>query len=65
VVGAWLFTEPHRNINWVFMPLIVGQDWLPQPVYVLCLVLLYPLVLYLPGHFLVLALLRRWQRRRL
>jgi len=53
VVGAWLFTEPHRNINWVYQPFGVEQTWMPEPLWVLVLIGAYPLVLYFPGHFLV------------
>lgn len=63
VVGAWLWTEPARNINGVFGPFGSEQAWLPAPIYVFCLVLAYPLLLYLPGHYMVLALLRSWRRR--
>ena len=63
VVGAWLWTEPERNVNWVFAPFGIEQVWLPAPIYVSCLVLAYPLLLYLPGHYMVLALLRFWRRR--
>ncbi|WP_302503976.1 hypothetical protein [Geoalkalibacter halelectricus] len=64
VVGTWLWTEPERNVNWVFAPFGIEQVWLPEPLFVLCLVFAYPLLLYLPGHFLVLALLRFFARRR-
>lgn len=59
VVGAWLFTEPHRNINWVYQPFGVEQTWMPEPLWVLVLIVAYPVVLYFPGHFLV-----RWVHKR-
>jgi hypothetical protein len=59
VVGAWLFTEPHRNVNWIYEPFGIEQAWLPTPAFVTLLVLLYPLLLYFPGHLLVRAVLRR------
>jgi len=62
VVAGWLLTEPHRNINWVHAPFGIEQAWLPQPLYVAVLLVLYPVLLYLPGHYLVLAALRRLRR---
>ncbi|MDQ2070012.1 hypothetical protein [Natronospira bacteriovora] len=61
VVGAWLFTEPVRNVNWVWEPFGVEQTWMPDPLWVLVLILAYPLVLYFPGHWLVLQF-RRWMK---
>ena len=58
VVAGWLLTEPYRNINWVHAPFGIDQVWLPPPLYVALLPLLYPLLLYLPGHYLVLGMLR-------
>lgn len=51
---AWL-TDPERNINWVEAPFGIEQVWLPDWLYVLACMLVYPLVLYLPTE----ALLRR------
>ena len=53
VVAGWLLTEPHRNINWVHAPFGVEQVWLPVPAFVGLLLVLYPLLLYVPGHYLV------------
>jgi hypothetical protein len=63
VVGGWLFTEPHRNINWVHAPFGLEQAWMPEPWYVALLVLAYPVLLYWPGHGLVLLALGRHGRR--
>jgi hypothetical protein len=62
VVAGWLLTEPHRNINWVHAPFGFEQSWLPEPLYVAVLLVLYPVLLYLPGHWLVRAVLRRLGR---
>jgi hypothetical protein len=59
VIGGWLLTEPHRNVNWVHAPFGVEQAWLPTPWFVGLLLVLYPLLLYLPGHWLVRFALRR------
>ncbi len=53
-LSAWL-TDPERNINWVEAPFGIEQVWLPDWLYVLACMLVYPLVLYLPTE----ALLRR------
>jgi len=58
VIGASLFTEAERNINWVYRPFDIEQTWMPEPLWVLVLILVYPLVLYFPGHCLVRFLLR-------
>jgi hypothetical protein len=53
-VTYWL-TEPADNVNWVYGPGSRPQTWMPAPVWLLCALVLFPLVLYLPAH---LALLR-------
>jgi hypothetical protein len=62
VTGGWLLTEPHRNVNWVHAPFGVEQVWLPTSLFVALLLVLYPLLLYLPGHYLVRFMLRRFNR---
>jgi hypothetical protein len=62
VVSGWLLTEPHRNINWVHAPFEIEQVWLPAWLYVVLLLVLYPMLLYAPGHALVLLALRRFRR---
>lgn len=59
VVGAWLFTEPYRNVNWVWQPFGVEQVWMPDALWVLVLIVAYPLVLYFPGHYLLQFIIRR------
>lgn len=53
VIAGWLLTDPWRNINWVFHPFGMEQPPLPEPAWVLLLVVVYPLIFYLPGHWLV------------
>lgn len=48
--ACYLFTDPSRNINWVFGIGTVPQTWLPGPVYLAALMALVPVVLYLPSH---------------
>lgn len=57
VIAAWLLTEPHRNVNWVFYPFGVEQDWMPEFLWVGVLLIAYPLLIIWPGHFLVRGLL--------
>ncbi len=63
IIASRLITEPYRNVNWVFAP-FDAEPWVAAPVYVALLVLLYPLLLYFPGHFIVRGLLKvlRWRR---
>lgn len=53
LVGGWLFTDPERNINWVHQLFGAEQVWLPDLIWVVLLIVLYPLLIYLPGHYLV------------
>lgn len=53
-----LFTEPYRNVNWLYAPFNIEQVWMPHGVYVLLVALAYPVLLFWPGHFLMLGLLR-------
>lgn len=63
VIAGWLLTEPERNINWVHEPFGVSQAWMPTPAFVVLLLVLYPVVIYLPGHALVGAALSLSRRR--
>ena len=47
---TYLFTDPARNINWVFGLGDMPQTWLPAPLYLMGLMLLFPLCVYLPTH---------------
>ncbi|QOC21739.1 hypothetical protein IC757_11895 [Wenzhouxiangella sp. AB-CW3] len=53
VIGGWLWTEPWRNVNWVHEFFGTEQVWMPDPLWVALLVIAYPLLIFLPGHFLV------------
>ncbi|MCL5668995.1 MAG: membrane-associated protein [Gammaproteobacteria bacterium] len=48
--ATYLFTEPERNINWVYGWSNQPQTWLPPLVYLAGLMLLVPLLVYLPTH---------------
>ncbi len=58
---SYLFTDPERNINWVHGPFGQPQDSLPPLVYLAGLMLLWPLVVYLPVHLLLIGM-QRWRR---
>lgn len=59
ILGTWLFTEPERNINWVASPFLVDEWWLGGPVWVGVMLVLCPLLIYYPGHRLVMFILAR------
>jgi len=60
VVAARLLTEPKRNVNLVYEVFGLEFEGLPPAFVVSLLVVAYPLVLYFPGHALVMWLLRRF-----
>ena len=69
VVLTWIvlplslaLTDPERNINWVQGPFGQPQDVLDPLVYLLGLMIGWPLVLYLPTHLLVIGI-RRFRAR--
>lgn len=53
-----LFTAPYRNVNWLYAPFNIEQVWMPHWVYALFLLAAYPLLLFWPGHAIVLGILR-------
>ena len=52
VLAAYLLTDPVRNVNWVQGPFGSVQTWFDPAVYVGVLMLVWPLLLYLPVHLL-------------
>lgn len=56
---TWLLTDPERHINWVHGLFGQPQTLLDPLVYLLGLVIGWPIVLYLPSHLLAIALQRR------
>ena len=63
---TWLFTDPDRNVNWLQEPLGIEQVWFPEPAFVVVMMILYPVLLFWPGHWLTLLLLgalSRWRGR--
>ena len=51
--ASYFLTSPSQNINWVYGPGNGPQKWMPAPLYLTLLMLAFPLVLYLPTHFLL------------
>lgn len=49
----YFFTSPEENVNWVFGPGGKPQKRIPPPVYLGLLMLGFPLLVYLPTHFLL------------
>ena len=52
-------TDPKENINWVFGPGGRPQRRLPPRVYLGLLLIVFPLIVYVPTHFLLQALFGR------
>ncbi|MEL7614662.1 hypothetical protein AAGW18_19365 [Vreelandella titanicae] len=57
---SYLLTEAERNINWVHGPFGQPQDSLNPLLYLFLLSLLWPVIVYLPVHLLMIG----WQRWR-
>lgn len=60
---SYLVSNPGTNINWVYGFGEEPQSWLPEPVYVLLLMVLFPLVLFLPTHLLLRRLFSTMEKR--
>ena len=50
---SYLVSDPSANINWVYGFGSTPQTRLPGPLYVLLLMVLFPLVIYLPTHLVL------------
>ncbi len=67
-VLAWIILplsmlpDPERNLNWVWKPFGIEQTWMPPGAYLVVCMIVYPLVLYLPSHALLAAVMRRLGR---
>lgn len=56
---TYFLTRPQDNINWVFGPGTSPQHRMPPLLYLGLLMLLFPLVVYLPSHLVFLKLFGR------
>ncbi|WFM69931.1 hypothetical protein [Halomonas sp. CKK8] len=59
IPASYLFTEAERNINWVEGPFGQAQSVMDPWLYLAGLMLFWPLLVYLPVHWLTLLLSRR------
>ena len=50
---SYFLTKPSDNVNWVYGMGGGTQKWMPAPLYLVLLMLAFPLVLYLPTHILL------------
>lgn len=51
--ATYLFTEPAKNINWVFGITEIPQTWMPEIVYLILLMVLFPLLIFWPTHLML------------
>jgi len=57
-VTYWL-TDPADNVNWVYGPGSAAQKRMPPRAYLVLIMILFPLVIYLPTHLLMRTLFGR------
>jgi hypothetical protein len=50
---TYFFSRRSDNVNWVFGFGGKPQQWLPPSLYLILLMIMFPLVIYLPTHFLL------------
>ena len=55
---SYLISNPHENVNWVYGFGENPQRILPGPLFVILLMLLFPLLIYLPTHLLFARIFR-------
>ncbi|MGI8734546.1 MAG: membrane-associated protein [Pyrinomonadaceae bacterium] len=51
--ATYFFSRRSENVNWVFGFGGKPQQWLPPPLYLILLMIMFPLVIYVPTHFLL------------
>jgi hypothetical protein len=51
--ASYLLTKPSDNVNWVYGLGGGTQKWMPAPLYLVLLMIAFPLVLYLSTHLLL------------
>ena len=49
---SYLFSNPRENVNWVYGFGENPQSMLPAPIFLFLVMLIYPIVVYLPTHLL-------------
>lgn len=50
---SYFCTDPEENVNWVFGPGAKPQTWIPPLVYLVLLMIGFPVLIYLPTHWLL------------
>ena len=50
---TFLLTDPGNNVNWVFGPGLEPQQFMPAWLWLVIVLVLYPLVFYLPTHLVL------------
>lgn len=50
IIITYFYTEPEKNINWVFLPQKIKMPLLDQNTWVLFLLIAFPLLIFLPTH---------------
>jgi len=53
LLASYLFTEPAKNINWVFGITEIPQIWMSEIAYLLLLMVLFPLLIFWPTHLIL------------
>lgn len=62
VLASWQLTDPERNLNLVHEPPLIDGLGVPEPIVILFLLILYPVFLYWPGHWIVRGILAHIRR---
>ncbi len=55
---TYAVTQPRQNINWVFGVIDVPQQWMPASLYLVTLMIIYPILICFPTHRLLMALFK-------
>ncbi len=63
--ASYLFTEPAKNINWVYGISEIPQTWMPEIIYLLLLMVLFPLLIFWPTHVLLKTVFKPTGRRKI
>jgi hypothetical protein len=56
---TYVLTDPEDNINWVFGLGDEPQEAIPKGIYFLLVIIAFPLIVYLPSHFLLKKLFKK------
>ena len=62
---TYLVSDVERNINWVFGFGPEPQQWLPEHLYVVFLMVFFPITLFLPTHLILLYIESKWRSGRI